>query len=344
MLRRIEAPQVVVSRDEFDFVQSVRDFARNEEAHLLIFGGDGTIHRALNEVVPIRMKHIDTPAKSIGFFRGGSGNGYHDSYGIPRTLRKQLRTFAESMRCGCLLPVDVMEIRYDSLIRYGQLFGTGFDADVLKRRNAWLVDIGTRRKPMPGLLNYVRAALITFRRLEISRTKNRGEQPCEGEESGDIRLDVRREKPASEQSLQSHAPMIEIGKRPYYGNRFKVCPGADPSSGPMELILFDFKTKRSVLLHLFPLWMGWHGLINRVRGNGKEFPISHYRADSCEIRAERSLDFHVDGELITRLPGPAEDHTIRIRMRKSAVTFLVPKEYIRQNDVAARPPPPSHHP
>jgi diacylglycerol kinase family enzyme len=327
MLHRMEAPRVLVSENEFDFARSVRDFTEGDEANLLIYGGDGTIHRALNVLVPILTENAHARTKSIGFFRGGSGNGYHDSYRIPRTLKKQLSTFAESMYRGHSVPVDIMEIRHDSLVRYGQLFGTGFDADVLKRRNARLVNTGSRKKPKPGLLNYIRAALTSFCRLEIRHTPLAGDHRSEQEGSGTIRLEIGQEERNSVKILQSCALMIVIGKRPFYGNRFRVCPGAGPARGPMELILFDFKRKRSVVFHVLPLWMGWHGLINRIYGKKSEVPIKHYPADSCRIAAKNPFYFHVDGELITPKPRTTEEYAVRISILQGAVTFLVPKQY-----------------
>jgi diacylglycerol kinase family enzyme len=136
-----------------------------------------------------------------------------------------------------------------------------------------------------------------------------------------------KEKTTSVKTLFSRAPMIEIGKRPFYGNQFRICPGAEPSEGPMELILFDFKRKFSVMLHVLPLWMGWHRLINRMHRNNGEAPIKHYRVDSCTIRVNKPFDFHVDGELAPQNPRSTDEYAVSITMLRRAVTFLVPKRY-----------------
>jgi diacylglycerol kinase family enzyme len=324
MLHRMETPRVLVSESESDFTNSVRDFLDSDVEHLLIYGGDGTIQRSLNILVPALMKNDRARFKSIGFFRGGSGNGYHDSYRIPRTVKRQLETLAESVCSKCAVPVDIMKITQGSLTRYGQLFGMGFDAEVLKRRNARSVTFGIKKKPKPGLLNYVRSALATFFSLELDCTRVSDSIHADKYDEGSVRLEIRMEKTNPTETFHTRAPMIEIGKRPFYGNCFKVCPGARPDGGPMELVLFDFSRKPCIFFSLFPLWMGWHGWVNRTHGKQGTVPLKHFQAYSCTITSKDPFAFHVDGELISPKNAPKRDYTTTISILPGALSFLVP--------------------
>jgi diacylglycerol kinase family enzyme len=142
-----------------------------------------------------------------------------------------------------------------------------------------------------------------------------------------MRLEVQNSRTNSTESIRTGAPLIAIGKRPFYGNRFKVCPGAQPAQGPMEVVVFDFKRKCSVVLHILPLWMGWHRWINRFHGNKQGFPIKHFQADCCILTAQKPFDYHIDGELIIPQQKPAGKLVVSISIIEEAISFLVPKAY-----------------
>jgi diacylglycerol kinase family enzyme len=327
LIGRIGSPHVLKTETESAFTEAVRGFVESEWAHLLIFGGDGTINRALNILVPALQRRPSFLPKSIGFLRGGSGNGYHDSYGIPRALRKQLLSFAESIHCGYESSVDMMEIRQGSKIRYGQLMGIGFDAAVLKRRNTRPVTEGSGRNPKPGLLNYVFAVLTTLRRLQIGGSPATPTRGSDTISSGNMGLEIHSAGMRSARVIHTSAPLIAIGKRPYYGNRFRICPGALPARGPMEVVVFDFKRKSSVVAHFLPLWLGWHRWINLFLGNGRGVPVQHFQADSCILTAQEPFDFQIDGELITTGQDAGANLTVNVSLLENAVSFLVPKTY-----------------
>jgi diacylglycerol kinase family enzyme len=343
---------VIVSESETHFEQVVRNFFKSDTMFLLIYGGDGTINRALNcgahvwkqftSSIPPGHFHSDTTSrdsnrgggpsvKSIGFLRGGSGNGYHDSYEVPRMLKRQLRSSMDSMYQNRSCDVDVMKINDGSKVYYGQLFGLGFDARVLKRRNAKKVT-GDAKIVKPGLLNYILSTLSTLANLEIP-AKRTGKryilELSEGLEIGDSSKGEKK-RPFRYLKFETDAPLIEICKRSYYGNRFRICPGALSDSGLLDVKVFDFEKKPPVLINLLPLWRGWHGWINRKARSDGGARIAHYRARQISISSAESLEYHVDGELVTPPEGEPRPGKVHFTVLPKAFLFLVSEKYLRK--------------
>jgi diacylglycerol kinase family enzyme len=309
------APLPVEAGSTAEFRSAVRSFPGSAARHLIVFGGDGTVSEALNVLFEKEGSAGRLAGKALGFIRGGSGNGYHDSYGVPVSLRRQIAAIAERVERNLTLEVDLLKADLGGRALFGQLMGLGFDARVLARRAGRL-----RVKPRQGLLGYVLAFMGSF--ASLGRPITAAQSPLtltipEVEGAAD---DDRGGPVFSASSLTSRAPMIEIGKRPFYGNRFKVCPGAVPDDGRMEIVLFNFDTKLSVLACLIPLWMGWHRLLNR---SGPL--VEHFSAERVLVASDEPLALHVDGEL------PSPDLAVRsfsVSVLPKAVSFLVPQQLV----------------
>ncbi len=88
-LHQVPGIDIVVPGSKSEFLDRVRLFAGSDYMNLLIWGGDGTAHDAINALYT-----TDSPGphdgKSIGFLRGGTGNGIQDSYSVPYRLKHQL--------------------------------------------------------------------------------------------------------------------------------------------------------------------------------------------------------------------------------------------------------------
>ncbi len=331
-LHQVEAPHVFVSRDVYQFERHVRDFGTGDMLCLLIHGGDGTIHRALNALVPLWEKDSMMHCKQIGFLRGGSGNGYHDSYGTPTCIKRQLRALADSIVGNYSVDVDILHISQGGHHYYGQLLGIGFDVDVLKRRKRQGNVSSISESEKTGLLNYIRSTLISLRELDMSLNREKVGFTLTLREG--FRMDVgSREKegvPFQQHTVKTHAPMIDICKRPYYGNKFRVCPDAVCNDGMIEVKLFNYKSKLFVIVSMIALWLGWHRLINGIAVKGKGPVIERYRTRNLCISSTQSFDFHVDGELITSEWNEEDEYRIDVALRPRAVSILVPEAYYKK--------------
>jgi diacylglycerol kinase family enzyme len=314
LLEAAGAPPPVETVSTAEFRSAVSSFPGSAARYLIVYGGDGTVNEALNALFEREWAAERLRGKALGFIRGGSGNGYHDSYGVPVSLRRQVAAIGESAERNLTLDVDLLEVDLGGRALFGQLVGLGFDARVLARRTG-----RPPEKPRRGLYGYVPAFIGAFAALGRPITAEQSPltlsmQAPEGAADGGLGNPVFPAAP-----LTSRAPMIEIGKRPYYGNRFKVCPGAVPDDGRMEIVLFNFDTKLSVLVRLVPLWMGWHRMLNR-RGP----LVEHFSAERVLITSDEPIAIHVDGEL------PPPDLVVRslsVSVLPKAVRFLVPRRF-----------------
>jgi diacylglycerol kinase family enzyme len=312
------------------FIQSVKEFQRGNHNYLLIWGGDGTVNQTINALMQNDDNRGNWGEKSIGFFRGGSGNGYHDSYDVPVSISKQLHNFAESMDHGYTVKVDLLKIQGDYHARYGQLFGIGFAVDVLKKRN--VKESNGYRQVRPGLLNYVLSTIITFSKLKKDFYKEQTPFKMEIFDGKRILENKKGVALSTFQSLgiETRAPMIEIGKRPFYGNRFKVCPGAVCNDGLMDLFLYEFNRKLPVLVNMPLLWRGKYQRINSRLEKKSGFPVVKYKIKKIFIQSESAFDYHIDGELIPGEWKKNNSSVLSISVVPKAISFLVPGVFYRK--------------
>jgi diacylglycerol kinase family enzyme len=326
LLYRMGAEEIVESKDREHFIDSVRDFCRSDYKYLLVWGGDGSAHIAINEMVKALK---NGSRKSVGFLRGGSGNGVHDSYEVPLKIKHQLYSYAESMRVRAVLGVDLLQIEGERQVVYGQLAGIGFDVHALKKREARLPKDDHAERIRSGLMNYFIPAIISF--IADFNTVNR-EYFVELFE-GDYVLNRGKEEvrhPFKALERQLHTRMIEIGKRPFYGNRFKVCPDVVCNNGYMDVYLFNFDTRCAVLRQSVSLWKGKYFRINKRAKKSGIPPIERYRVKMLKIYAGFPLEMHVDGELYNISKRYSEKHTLTFTVLPHRISFIVPAGFYRK--------------
>ena len=127
-------PIIISTKSKEHFIDEIHNFYSSPSQHLLVAGGDGTVHDAINTLMQLQYKKRSRTPKHLGFFRGGSGNGYQDSYEIPEGLRTQVETFVHSVENNHCITVDLLKYKTPEESGFGQLAGTGFDAHVLYKR------------------------------------------------------------------------------------------------------------------------------------------------------------------------------------------------------------------
>lgn len=331
IVKRTNFAGIVESKSREHFLTCVRDFIAGERRYLLVWGGDGTAHDTINTILePSCRKKVDEAGKAVGFLRGGSGNGIQDSYEVPFSLKKQLRGYAESTQNGWVEPVDLLGIEQENGFEYGQLVGVGFDVDVLQRRNRNAIQHGKRQgHPRPGLLNYAAAAAETFfsgrfddeeYRIDLYRGKYsyRGYR-------------VNAEFPFDHLRRETPIPMVEIGTRPYYGRLFKVCPDVVCNDGKLDLYLFNFLDRFSIVKNGYLLWTGDHGKINKKLIKKGKPVIERYEVSECTLSKATPFAFHIDGELRNTPFSPERGrYELTIKVHPRALNFLVPGSFYRK--------------
>jgi len=317
IMKYVPRSTVHESRSEEHFRELIGEFIQGTDPYLLIWGGDGTANIALNCLMGADKKRRREIA--VGFLRGGSGNGIQDSYEVPKGLHAQVRTYLDSMEKNHTQKVDLLKISFDGQSHYGQLFGTGLDARALNARNR-ITLTGKKNHPRPGFIPYIIPAVRTvYRGARLQEetqliTLKQGRFAFRGTRTN-------AEFPFAEYTLESPAPLIEVGVRPYYGWYYKICPDVVCNNGLMDAYLFNLTSPWSVLFSLFSLWNGHYHRINK-RYAKKGLPlIEHYKIRKMTLHPREGRLFHIDGEL------RKTDGEITLKVRDRALRFLVPESF-----------------
>jgi len=243
---------------------------------ILLFGGDGTIHRHLGQLVNLGLPVLVVPA--------GSGNDFATSLGLPR-VRNSLaawQTFLqgrENVRTtdlGTITPLadgatgdPGLDPRY-----YSCVAGVGIDAAVAERANRmprWLRGHG-------GYALSLAPAIFTFAPFPLKILI-----PCEGRDF------------TQQWTPRSDRPTLiaAFANTPLYGGGMKVAPQAKMDDGVLDVCVVGgvdpFK-----LFCMFPtVYAGRHLSIKEV----EYFQVSRVR-----VETEYPMDVYADGEFVCRTP------------------------------------------
>ena len=328
ILKRIDVPRVIESRSKEHFIDSVREFCHGEYRHLLVWGGDGTAHDAINALTEEFQKRPELRSmKSVGFLRGGSGNGIQDSYEVPFGIRKQVAVYADAMRNNYTIDVDLLETECDGETSYCQLVGLGFDAETLKNRSRRLYRYGKNRGIIRrGMFTYLAAALSILLSLYKSLQKTTKTLNLYSGKYSYKGTRVNAEFPFDHFRRVSDAVEIEIGSRPYYGRLFKICPDVVCNDGYLDVYLYNFERLSTIILNAGWLWMGRHDRINKKLAKGGKALIERYEVKRVEISSSNAFDYHVDGEVRTTASLDGQ-HCVSIRVLPQQITFIVPGNF-----------------
>ncbi len=319
ILKRRRAAEVIDTRSRDELIEEVVKFCKSSgHGNLVIWGGDGTVHNAINAMMVHPPKH-----KALGFLRGGTGNGIQDSYEIPWRIGKQIETYIESAEHKYYEAVDLLKIETEQETLYGQLFGVGVDVDVLQVRKEKFSSAD--KLIIPGIKYYVSAGLKVLKSFDF---KNLPESKL-AFKNGKYALrggKINAEFPFKTLLRETKSPLIEIGTRPYYGKRFKICPDVVCNDGKMDAYLFQFTNHFTVLRSLFSVWNGWHDRINNHLVKAGYPLIERYEVESTVLEMGEPFYFHVDGELYHS--GPAA--RVKVTILPRVVNFLVPENFYRK--------------
>ena len=198
---------------------------------VVVAGGDGTVHLAIQEVAGTGIP--------LGVIPAGTGNDFAATLGL-REL--DAHAAADAIAGGITRDVDLARVtRGDgSTVLYASVLASGFDSKVNDRANAMRWPRGESR--------YNLAILIEFVRL-------RG-----------IPYGVRLELPdGSVESVASDLVMATVGNGRTYGGGIPICPDADPEDGLLDVVLVR-PAGRMRLLRLLPrVYRGTHATVPEVR-------------------------------------------------------------------------------
>ncbi|RSM69356.1 diacylglycerol kinase [Amycolatopsis sp. WAC 01375] len=194
---------------------------------LVVVGGDGMIHLALQSVVG-----TSTP---LGVIPAGTGNDQAREYGWPRG---RAEAAADVVADGHLTEIDVgvAETADGKRTLFGSVLASGFDSLVTDRTN---------RMSWPhGRARYNVAMLVEFAQLRARPVK--------------ITL-------ADGTLIEQDALLVAVGNTKSYGGGMRICPAADPSDGLLDVTIGGASTRRKVLAQFPSIYRGTHVTRPEVR-------------------------------------------------------------------------------
>lgn len=261
---------------------------------ILLFGGDGTIHRHLGQLVKLALPVLVVPA--------GSGNDFARSLGL-RRVRDALAAWRElcegggnvrAIDLGVITPLDVGELAEPALssalgTRYFCcVAGVGLDSEVARRANRlprWLRGNG-------GYVLSLIPAIFSFAPFPMKLLT-----PSEHQD-------------ANHWTIRSDRPTLlaAFANTPLYGGGMKIAPQAKMDDGLLDVCVVG-SVDRVKLFCLFPtVYAGKHLSIREVE---------YFSSPRLRVETERPLDVYADGEFVCRTP-------VEVSIERAALKVVVP--------------------
>ena len=255
---------------------------------VLLFGGDGTIHRHLGQLVKLELPVLVVPA--------GSGNDFAASIGL-RRVRDSLAawkafcngaTNVRKIDLGIISPIsrpgDTPSMQGPRL--FCCVAGVGLDGEVARRANRlprWLRGNG-------GYVMSLAPTIFTFSPFPLKI--------------------FARETNAQEWAIRSNQPTLlaVFANTPFYGGGMKVAPEAKMDDG-----LLDVCSVGAVgplrLFRLFPtVYSGRHLDVREVE---------YFHSSRLRVETEHPMDVYADGEYVCRTP-------MEVSVQRSALKVIAP--------------------
>ena len=251
----------------------------SEADAILIFGGDGTVHRHLSDLERLKLPVLVVPC--------GSGNDFARALGLKTVRdsvaawRKFISSAGQNVReidLGIITEINTetnnggagAPARATASTYFCCAGGVGLDGEVARRANRlprWLRGHGGYALALPF-------ALAGFRpqKLEIQIADDNGHF-------------------VSRQPL--HALLAAFANTQVYGGGMRIAPNAEFDDGKLDLVIVGDIAK-SKLATLFPsVYFGRH---LGIRG------VESFKTKAVRIRSEHPLDVYADGEYVCRTP------------------------------------------
>ena len=276
--------------------------ASGDEADvILLFGGDGTIHRHLGQLVKLGLPVLVVPV--------GSGNDFARALGL-RRVRDSLAAWrkfwgdAGHMPAGNVRAIDLGFIAPlgsagaapaphipagdlpSGPVYFACVAGVGLDGEVTARANRlprWLRGHG-------GYVLSLTPTIFTFTAFPIkilAATESAAGCPVEGRiaiDGGNASWITRSDRPTM---------LAAFANTPLYGGGMKIAPRAKMDDGLLDVCIVG-AVDRFRLLRLFP---------TVYSGNHLKVPeVEYFQTSRVRVESERALDVYADGEYVCRTP------------------------------------------
>jgi diacylglycerol kinase (ATP) len=272
---------------------------------VLVFGGDGTVHRHLSALARLGLPVLVVPA--------GSGNDFARSLGLLK-LSDSLAAWREfsvgrgrerAIDLGCVTALDENPNANPAQHYFACVGSVGLDADIARRANGlprWLRKSGGYALSLPP-------ALFSFAPFatKVWLAKETAENDAIARET--LSLGAMKAGARANLELRSDRPtvLVAFANTPFYGDGMKIAPKARLDDGRFDVCLIRAMDKFK-LLCLFPtVYFGRHLNVREVE---------YFQAARAVIEAEYPLDVYADGEFVCRTPA-------EFRVERAALRVIV---------------------
>ncbi len=191
---------------------------------VVVVGGDGTVHLAVNALADSGVPLAVIPA--------GTGNDFAASHGIPRDLM----TAADTVFDGQTATVDLARVTGadDRVRHYATILASGFDSKVNDRANRMEWARGRARYNLAIAIEF---ALLTPIDFSLTWVDEHGE----------------------EGTLDGPLMLAAVGNTARYGGGVPICAGADPQDGLLDLTIVHPAGRAKLVRVLAAAFKGTHG-------------------------------------------------------------------------------------
>jgi len=256
---------------------------------ILLFGGDGTIHRHLAQLVKLALPVLIVPA--------GSGNDFARALGIKR-VRDSLAAWQKfiagtnnvrQIDLGLITPFADETTQYSvpGTRYFACVAGIGLDAEVARKANAlprWLRGHGGYALTLAPMIFHFAPFPMHIQVPDANKANawtSRTDQPT---------------------------TLAAFANTPVYGGGMKIAPKAKMDDGLLDICVVAGVNPLK-LFSLFPtVYSGNHLSIREV---------DYFTAQRAQIRTEQPLDLYADGEYVCHTP-------VEIAIQPAALNVITP--------------------
>jgi diacylglycerol kinase (ATP) len=259
---------------------------------IIIFGGDGTVHRCLAELVKLQLPALVVPC--------GSGNDFARALGL-RSVRDSIAAWRRFAAAGNNIRTIDLGVIFPLLTGQDHVGGTpaphphyfccvgglGLDAETARRANQlprWIRRRGGYALSLPRALMRFAAVPVNISVLERNHPDTfvmRSNQPT---------------------------LLAAFANAQAYGGGMKIAPRAKLDDGLLDVCVVG-DINRLKLFCLFPtIYFGRHLGIPKVE---------YFQTDRLRLETKKPLDVYADGEFVCQTP-------IHVSLQSAALRVVVP--------------------
>ena len=241
---------------------------------ILIFGGDGTIHRHLSALVRLQLPVLIVPA--------GSGNDFARAL-LLRSLQDSLRAWRDfesgKVQSRAIDLGVIAESAASQRIHYFcSVAGCGVDSIVTRRANQmprWLRGHGGYALALLPLL--LKLPAFSMRLAQVDGTDAGADHHDEEDHSG----------------VQKPTLLAAFANTQFYGDGMRIAPQADFADGKLDICRI-YKLNPFKLFCMFPtVYFGHHLRLPEVE---------YLRTERIQVQTETPLAIYADGEFVCETP------------------------------------------